>query len=160
MRTLLLTALLTLAACSTGGTDAGVGIREGQLAPSFSALTVDGKATTLEDLAGKPAVLVFWASWCGPCRAEMPHVNELVRDYGDRITVLGINMGEDPGTVSKMGAAMDYPSLLDPTSTIASRYAVSSIPLVVVLDAEGRIHYRGNGLPRRAHALLDGLLGT
>jgi thiol-disulfide isomerase/thioredoxin len=158
--TLALAAALAAAPAGCGGGDAGgrVGVREGNLAPEFSALSLDGKAVTLQDLAGKPAVLVFWASWCGPCRQEMPHVNELVRAYGDQIRVMGINLGEAPDVVAGVAGAMDYPVLLDERSTIAGRYAVRTIPLVVVLDAAGRIRYRGNGLPQRSHALIDWLL--
>jgi len=147
-----------LAGC--GGTGAsGVGIREGNLAPSFSALSLEGKAVTSEDLAGKPSVIVFWASWCGPCRAEVPHINELVDSYGSNVNVVGINLGEAPAAAKQMASSMQYPSLLDPQSSIGTSYRVSTIPLVVILDGEGRIRYRGTGLPRQPHSLIDGLLG-
>jgi len=160
LRKLIGTALLGALLAGCGGSGAsGVGIREGNLAPSFSALSLDGKAVTSEDLAGKPSVLVFWASWCGPCRAEVPHVNEVAESYGDAVNVMGINLGESPTDAKKMAGMMKYPSLLDPQSSIGTSYRVSTIPLVVILDGEGRIRYRGTGLPRQPHTLLDGLLG-
>lgn len=158
--TTILAAVLAALLTGCGGSGgAGVGIREGNVAPSFSALSLDGKAVTLQDLAGKPTVLVFWASWCGPCRAEIPHVNEVTEAYGETVNVMGINLGEDPTTAKSVAGSMKYPSLLDPQSSIGASYRVSSIPLVVILDGEGRIRYRGTGLPRDPHTLLDGLIG-
>jgi len=159
MRWLLYGLMAWLVAC---GGPSDVGVREGQVAPDFSALSLEGKAVRLSALRGQPVVLVFWASWCGPCRQEVPHVNALVASHGERAHVWGVNMGEDPRKAEAAHGAfgMRYPSLLDPTSDLARRFSVSSIPLVIVLDAQGRIRFRGNGLPRSAGALLDGLLGA
>ena len=130
------------------------------MAPEFTALDLEGEAVTSVSLRGKPTVLVFWASWCGPCRKEIPHLNELRQSYGDRINILGINMGEPVPTAHRAAASlgMRYPSLVDPRSELATRYAVHSIPLVLILDETGRIRLRGNGLPRRPSVLIDGLL--
>ncbi len=133
---------------------------EGQLAPSFQALGLDGRTVGLEELAGRPALVVFWATWCGACMQEAPRIEELSRSYGDRVGLLAINMGEDPRQVQAtlQARGLGWPVALDMDRALAGRFRVSSIPLVLVLDAQGRIRYRGNGLPRRATALLDGLL--
>ena len=152
MRILLLWLAL---ACSTTPT----GVHEGELAPAFEAPDLAGGELSLSELRGKPALVVFWASWCEPCLQEVPELNKIAAFYGDGLTVLGVNQGETAERA--LGAAqttgMSYRSLLDPTGTIGSTYEVRSIPLVVVLDADGRIRYRGNGLPSHLLQLLDSL---
>ncbi len=151
--------LLLFGLSGCGSTD--VGVLEGQRAPSFAVLGLDGTTQGLAQLAGRPALVVFWASWCGPCMAEVPHLQAVRRAYGDRVAMLGVNMGEDPrqvqATVSARG--LTWPIALDLDQSLAARFRVRSIPLVLVLDATGRIRYRGNGLPSQPMALLDGLLG-
>ena len=135
----------------------------GEKAPSFSIVSLTSNETvSLDDFKGKVVILDFWASWCGPCMQEIPRVNAVVDAYGEDVAVLGVNMGEDARTVERAVEArgMRYPSVLDPRSALGTKFAVQSIPLVVVLDATGRIRYRGNGLPTRSTALIDGLLSS
>ena len=157
MRWTLLWTLLLVVAC--GGGERGV--REGQQVPDFAALALDGRTLGAEQLRGKPAIVVFWASWCGPCMAEVPHIQAVRAAYGDRVGVLAVNTGEDPRLVQQtvLARGLDYDVALDLDQSLASRFRVRSIPLVLVLDATGRIRYRGNGLPRDPTVLLDGLLG-
>ncbi len=68
--------------------------RVGRRLPDFSLPTVDGGAVTRQDLSGKPAFLNFWASWCPPCRAEMPAIDAIAREERGRVNVLAINNGE------------------------------------------------------------------
>ena len=158
MRTLLLATLLaTLLACDRPS----VGPYEGRLAPEIGALDLEGHAVTVDALSGKPTVVVFWASWCGPCRKETPEVAALHADYGDRVHVVGVNAGEQ-ATKAKTASTqlgMTWPVVLDPDGAVQRRYQVSAIPLVVVLDAQGLVRYRGHALPTDIHRLLDGLLG-
>ena len=137
------------------------GVLEGQVAPRFVALGLDGETLGLEQIGPRPSVVVFWASWCGPCMAEVPEIKKVAQSYGERVGILAINMGEDPRQVQTTvdGQGLDYPVALDLDQSLARRFRVGSIPLVLVLDAAGRIRYRGNGLPRRLMVLLDGLLG-
>ncbi len=150
--------LLALAGCG----DSEIGVQEGQQAPRFAALGLDGSSQGLAQLAGKPAVVVFWASWCGPCMAEVPHLQDLTGSYGDRVGILGVNVGEDPRLVASVveSRAMTWTIALDLDKSLSSRFGVRSIPLVLVLDATGRIIYRGNGLPSQPTVLLDRLLTT
>ena len=149
---------LWLFACGGAGTE--VGVREGMFLPDFETFTLEGQPVGLKDLRGRPSLLVFWASWCGPCKKEVPEINKLYKSYRERVHFLGVNMAESPEKVqmtqSQLG--MLYPSAMDMRSELATRFAVSSIPLVIIIDSEGRIRYRGNGLPLRAHAVMDGLL--
>ncbi len=156
MRTALLLVWLVLTGCSPSR----IGVREGQQAPDFKALGLDGSPQGMAQLRGKPAVVVFWASWCGACMAEVPHLQELTRAYGDRVGLLGVNLGEDPRLVQSTVAArgLTWPIALDLDQSLASRFSVRAIPLVLVLDAAGGIRYRGGGLPRQPTVLLDRLL--
>jgi thiol-disulfide isomerase/thioredoxin len=138
-----------------------VGPREGRVAPAFLAMGLDGTEVSLEASRGQPVLLVFWASWCAPCRAEAPEIARASRDYGDQIRVLSVNAGESPETVAaavpSMGVAGQV--LLDPRGEVRRSYEVQGIPLVLVLDAQGVVRYRGNRLPTDLHRLIDGLIG-
>ncbi len=132
---------------------------EGLMAPQFVAPLVSGGSLSLAKLQGKPVVLVFWASWCGPCRYEVPHVNALYQGVGDTAHVVGINAGEDQATALEAIQVMgiQYPVVLDGNMSLQKAYQATSLPLVLVLDPQGRVRYRGNTWPKRIHAFVDGL---
>jgi thiol-disulfide isomerase/thioredoxin len=132
---------------------------EGLSAPGFVAPLASGGSLNLATLRGKPVVLVFWASWCGPCRYEVPHVNLLHQGVGETAHVIGVNAGEDQATVLEAIRVMgiEYPVVLDGNLAIQRAYEASSLPLVVILDPEGRVRYRSNTWPSRIHAFVDGL---
>ena len=155
--------LAGVAAAGLGGCSDGVpvGPREGQRAPALSVSTLDGASFSLEAVSGRPAVVVFWASWCGPCRKEAPEVAEVAREYGTKVSVISVNAGEDD-TKARLAAkqwGMTWPVGLDPRRKAQTAYAVDALPLVLVIDGEGLVRYRGNGMPSDIHRLLDGLLG-
>ncbi len=137
------------------------GPQEGQRAPNFSAPRMDGSMLRLDDYRGKPTVLVFWASWCGPCRKEAPDVARVAKSYGQRVNLVSINAGENVDVAKRAAPQLGitWPVVLDLKGTIQSKYQVNGIPLVLVLDAEGRVRHRNNGIPSDIHRLLDGLLG-
>ncbi len=132
---------------------------EGLTAPGFVAPLAAGGSQSLSDLRGKPVVLVFWASWCGPCRYEVPHVNKLHREVGDTAHVLGINAGEDQRTVLEGMKIMgiEYPVVMDADGSIVRAFQAQTLPLVLVLDPSGRVRYRGNDWPARINAFVDSL---
>src|SRR5688572_653120 len=68
-----------------------------QTAPPFSVRTFEGKVVRLTDLRGKPVVLDFWATWCRPCRASMPHLDAVQKRYEDRLVVIGLSVDENGG---------------------------------------------------------------
>ncbi len=158
MRALSLTFLCCLLAIGCGQM-APAGPYEGLNAPQFVAPLVSGGSLSLSKLQGKPVVLVFWASWCGPCRYEVPHVNALFRSVGESAYVVGVNAGEDQATVAEGIRALqiEYPVVLDANGAIVRAYEASALPMVIVLDPEGRVRYRGNTWPSRIHAIVDGL---
>jgi len=145
-------------ACSSGPE---VGPREGRQAPRFALQTVLGVPVDVPSSRGVPSVVVFWASWCGPCRREAVELGEIVRSYGSRVDVVSVNSGED-STKARLAAeqwGMTWPVALDPGGRASEAYEVSAVPLVIVVDGAGVVRYRGNGLPSDPHRLLDGLSG-
>jgi len=134
---------------------------EGQQAPAFEAPRMNGGGFSLSEVRGRPTVVVFWASWCGPCRKEAPEVVRVAKSYGKQVNIVGINAGER-GDVAKRAAiqmGITWPVVMDPDGSIQSQYQVTGIPLVLVLDSDGRVRHRNNGVPSDIHRLLDGLLG-
>jgi peroxiredoxin len=123
-------------------------IPEKPLAPDFNLTDMDGELRTLKDYRGKPVIINFWATWCPPCRAELPSMNRgwnKIKDEG--IAMLAVNVGEDEETIFMfMG---DYPIefglLLDRSGEIVKQWPVKGLPTTFVLDPEGRIVYRAIG---------------
>jgi thiol-disulfide isomerase/thioredoxin len=110
----------------------------GYLAPDFTLLSLDGQAITLSELRGKPVLLNFWATWCPPCRAEMPALQKFHEQYGDQVTLLGINWAEDPETVRRFLERYDitYPNVLDRQGKAFVLYRLTGIPTTFFLDEE------------------------
>ena len=157
MKWLYLIVFFVFSAC--GGTP--IGPMEGQQAPVFEAQRMNGDTFNLTSLYGQPTVVVFLASWCGPCRKEAPDVVRVAKSYGERVNIVGVNAGER-GDVAKRAAremGITWPVVMDSNGSIQSRYKVTGIPLVLVLDAKGLVRHRNNGVPSDIHRLLDGLLG-
>jgi len=88
-------------------------------------------------------------------------VVKVSQSYGDRVHILGVNAGEELGTAKRAAKAwgMQWPVVSDGDGTLMKRFKVQGVPLVLVLDGEGRVRHRNNGVPSDIHRLLDGLLG-
>jgi thiol-disulfide isomerase/thioredoxin len=118
-------------------------------APDFKLSGLDGKPVTLADFKGKVILLNFWATWCGPCRAEIPDLVELQIKYKDRLQILGLVVdGEDQDAVQKFAAefGINYP-VAAVTDDIRAQYGgIPALPTSFVLDAEGRIVQKHEGL--------------
>jgi peroxiredoxin/lysophospholipase L1-like esterase len=115
---------------------------QGKPAPDFTLEDLSGKSVALKSLRGRVVVLDFWATWCGPCRASLPHLEQLHKDLsGAGVQVLAVNLREDKPTAQKFVEAngLTMPVLLDTTGKVAERYAVSGIPQTVVVDKNGVI---------------------
>lgn len=124
---------------TSGGTTGG--------APDFSGKTLDGTAVSLSAYRGKPLVLVFMASWCGACGAEAPEIDRFYAEYGDKVGLLVMAVGDTRAAMDKFMQAggWDFPVMMCPDS-VAMAYRVQYIPTVYVLDAEGRAVARPEGL--------------
>ncbi|RME82433.1 MAG: thiol-disulfide oxidoreductase [Caldilineae bacterium] len=114
----------------------------GHPAPDFTLPTLDGQSLRLSDLRGQAVVLNFWASWCGPCRAEMPELEQAFRDRaGGGLVVLGVNQGEQPAIaadfVQRFG--LTFPIVLDQELQVSRLYRTNSLPTTFFIDRNGVI---------------------
>jgi thiol-disulfide isomerase/thioredoxin len=136
-------ALLSLAGAAAAGVQP---LPIGSVAPAFQLPALDGKGLPLSvaALRGKVVLLNFWASWCGPCRKEMPILEQINRQYGKRgVVVVGVNVEPD------RSAALDwlketpvtFPILSDADSHVSAAYHVEGMPNTVILDRKGNVRY-------------------
>jgi cytochrome c biogenesis protein CcmG, thiol:disulfide interchange protein DsbE len=115
----------------------------GFLAPAFTLDTAGKEPIALADLRGRPVLLNFWASWCPPCRSEMPAIQIIYNDYLDVITVLAVNttyqdtMSNALAFISEHNLA--FPILLDVDGSVSRLYAISSLPTTFFIGADGII---------------------
>lgn len=116
---------------------------EGETVPDFTVYTADGEPVRLSDMRGKPVVLNFWASWCGPCKNEMPDFNDAYLKYGDEVVFMMVNLTdgstETVKTASDFIASQGYefPVYYDTSGEAAEKYGISSIPTTFVIDENG-----------------------
>lgn len=116
-------------------------------APDFSLPDLNGNTVTLSEQRGKVVLMVFWATWCPPCRQEMPSINRLYQTLGGvDFTVLGINMDKRVPQVKTFASAKGYnltfPILLDMDGQVAGLYGVYNIPQAFIIDKNGSVVQR------------------
>jgi len=101
----------------------------------------DGSEGTLADLAGTPAVINFWASWCPPCITEMPAFEAVHVELAPQVAFLGFNVGDEPGAARELAerTGVTYPLAEDPDSSIFQAFGGFGMPTTVLVDAEGMI---------------------
>ena len=122
------------------------------LAPDFTVFDIDGNAVKLSDFQGKPVILNFWASWCGPCKAEMPDFEEVYKELGEDVVFLMVNLTDGYSeTVSSAksfleGTGYTFPVYFDTLSEGAMTYQVYSIPCTYFLDRNGSLVSRNVGM--------------
>ena len=113
-------------------------------APDFTVYDAEGNPVKLSDFFGKPIVLNFWASWCGPCRMEMPHFEKAYQEMGEDIQFVMVNMTIDRETQQSAQDFLDetgytFPVLFDTTGDAAIAYGTYSLPMSVFIDANGNV---------------------
>ena len=140
----LITIAMTLSMLATSALAA----EEGKPAPDFTLKSLDGRNVKLNELRGTVVLVNFWASWCGPCRTEMPLLNDLYREYRDYgFTVVGINLDEERSQAMKLldKVPVSFPVLFDPDNGTSETYTVDAMPTTVLIDRNGvvRHHHRG-----------------
>lgn len=135
-----------------GGEDASTGARAQMKAPDFTLTALDGTSFSLHTQANRPVFLNFWATWCGPCVAEMPDMQQLQNKMGDQIAIVGINLGESPEVVRQFVQVNGYSWLFltDTRSAVGNLYAVSAIPTSIFVNARGTIVARRTGTLTRS----------
>lgn len=120
-------------------------------APNFTVYDLEGNEINLSDFFGKPIIVNFWASWCGPCKMEMPDFDEAYQTYGNDISFLMVNMTDGSRETVEIASSFieesgyTFPVYFDTNYSAAITYSVSSLPTTYFMDAEGNLiaHARG-----------------
>lgn len=143
MSTLLgFSALLMLALLLVPRSGSTTSLTAGESAPAFSLPSPDGQQVALDDLAGKPLILNFWASWCAPCRREMPEFQAVYEKYKEQgLQFYAINIGESRVAVSNFldQVGVDLPVLLDLEEKAQEDYRILPLPATFFIDRSGKI---------------------
>jgi peroxiredoxin len=135
-------AALALAGCSLPGGSSTASTTPGATAPGFTVQGIDGASHSLPDYRGKVVVLNFWATWCIPCRAEMPDLEHEARVHrSDPVVILGMDWKESAAPVKDFtqGLGVTYPMLLDADGRVYTTYKVGALPTTFIIDANGRL---------------------
>lgn len=121
--------------------DKNVGIGIGKTAPDFELQDLSGKKVKLSDYRGKNVVLNFWASWCPPCKKEMPEFQRLYTENSDILVVIGVNLQESKENAESFVKKLDltFPILLDPNAQVKDMYNVFTQPVTYFIDVNGKI---------------------
>ena len=146
--------------------DAGLNLfKEGVSIRDFTLTTLDGESATLSQFKGKVVFLNFWATWCGPCRIEMPSMESLYNQYKDKgFEILAVNSGESRQQVEDFMKenSFSFPALLDESGKVSSSYGIQAIPTTFLLNSEGKIVLRLVGSIRwdtpKVYAAIETLL--
>lgn len=126
--------------------EAEFGAKPEQRAPDFELPTLNGETRQLHQRGGRPVLINVWATYCPFCEHEMPML-ERMDDAHSELTVLGLNVGDNPETIRSFveRVDVDYPILLDRTGEVAATYQVTSLPATFLIDAEGTVRWRREG---------------
>lgn len=121
-----------------------VGIRRGNIAPNFTLETLEGEVLSLSDFKGKKVFINFWATWCPPCRAEMPDIQKFSED--EDVLVLAINLTHTEDSLLTVDnfiqeKGFDFPVLVDENGEVAELFRVQAYPTSYMIDTSGRIQF-------------------
>lgn len=117
-------------------------------APDFTLKSLKGSNLKLSEFRGDVVMINFWATWCGPCRQEMPILNDLYLKYRDKgFTLLGVNVEKNTSKAASMirDLRVVYPVLFDQQSEVSKLYKVDDMPSTILVDRDGKIRYLHNG---------------
>jgi len=119
-------------------------ITPGAPAPDFTLRTVSGPNLRLQEQRGHVVLINFWATWCGPCRQEMPQLNKLYDKYrAAGFVMLGVNIDDDARHASEVATklGLKFPVLLDTDKTVSRQYDLGTMPTTVLIDRDGRVRH-------------------
>lgn len=120
----------------------------GQAAPDFTLKSASGQNLRLRELRGEVVLINFWATWCGPCRQEMPLLNKIHEQYRKAgFTLLGVNIDDDPAAARDMARKLGvaFPVLLDTDKRVSKLYDVDTMPATLLVDRNGKVRYVHRG---------------
>jgi peroxiredoxin len=125
-------------------TNAKVGITEGNVPPDFELITLDGEKMSLSSLEGKKVILNFWATWCPPCREEMPDMQKIHDEYEGEVVVAAVNLTSSEKNIDSVKRFVDelgltFPVLLDEDGKINKQFEVLSYPTSYIINEDGVI---------------------
>jgi cytochrome c biogenesis protein CcmG, thiol:disulfide interchange protein DsbE len=126
----------------------GAGDQTGRVAPEFAFDTFTGERYDLADLKGRPVVLNFWASWCIPCRAEMPYFENVYREHrDDGVIFLGLAVQDDPQSAREFlhTVGVTYPTGIDRANQVSTAYGLVGLPTTIFITPDATIARRWNG---------------
>lgn len=140
-------------------------VQVGRPAPDFELLGPDGKPGKLSDYRGKAVVLNFWATWCTPCKIEMPHLARSHSAFQDKLTVLAVSSEEQPAVVTAyLGQnPLPFPILLDQSGDVSRQYRVRGLPTTFFIGPDGTVLEQNRGAfstPMQLQPYIDRLLAT
>jgi peroxiredoxin len=127
---------------------AAIGVTAGNPAPDFTLRSSTGKNIRLQELRGEVVMVNFWATWCGPCREEMPALNRLHEKYRTAgFTLLGVNIDDKPDNAMQLAKRLKvgYPLLHDADKRASRHYDVSAMPMTFLIDRNGRMRFAHRG---------------
>lgn len=117
-------------------------------APDFTLPSLNGPNLRLQEQRGRVVMVNFWATWCGPCRVEMPHLQRLYDKYrASGFVLLGVNIDEQPASAAALAAklGLSFPVLLDTDKKVSRLYDLSTMPSTVLIDRDGRVRHVHRG---------------
>jgi peroxiredoxin len=127
---------------------AGAAVQMASMAPDFTLRTMNGANTRLQELRGRVVMVNFWATWCGPCKQEMPQLNRLHEKYSRMgFVLLGVNVDEDPRNAAAVAAKLgiSFPVLLDTDKKVSDQYDLQAMPSTYLIDRDGKVRFLHRG---------------
>jgi len=128
------------------------------LAPDFTLKSNEGRNLRLSEQRGQVVLVNFWASWCGPCRQEMPHLNKLYDKYkAAGFVMLGVNIDDniDTATAAAQKWGVRFPVLFDADKAVSKRWDMGSMPATVLVDRDGKVRFLHRGYREGVEATYE-----
>ena len=138
--------LLLLGACTFS--TASYAVSSGQISPDFTLSSSTKQNTRLAELRGQVIMLNFWATWCNPCRVEIPHLQKLYAQYQDiGFTILGVSIDNNKIKAAKMAKDLGakFPILFDNKQKVSKLYSIKTMPFTILIDRDGKVRHLFQG---------------